>query len=202
MTERLIEQVHKINHIEFGGDAPWSIITSGNGNYDIIGKNGLERIVEPGDIVWIDSGCAVEGYWSDFSRAGVIGGPTLQQIEIQHRIHEITMMGVNMVRPGISVKEIVSYCYEALEALDFPLTSSLTKMASRVGHGIGLDNTEPPSINLEENTVLELGMIISIEPGVVTQFGTFHIEENVLVTQDGHHLLSFADWHLKTIPTK
>jgi len=200
MTENQVEQIHRMNMMALGGGTPWSMILSGSGNYDLIGKNGVDRIIEPGDLIWIDSGCAVEGYWSDFSRAGVVGGPTPQQEEAQQRIHEITMLGVNMVRPGISAKEIAARCYEALEAFDFPITSSIAKLAARVGHGIGLDITELPSINQEDPAILEPGMVISIEPGIATEFGTFHIEENVLVAQDGHRLLSSPDWQLWTIP--
>ena len=59
-----------------GGATPWVKITSGTGNYDVLLGPGTERILEPGDMVWMDGGCAVEGMWSDFGRAAVIGGPS------------------------------------------------------------------------------------------------------------------------------
>jgi Xaa-Pro aminopeptidase len=42
-------------------------------------------------------------------------------------------------------------------------------------------------------------MVISIEPGVATDYGIFHIEENVIVTPSGHDVISFAPWQLETL---
>jgi Xaa-Pro dipeptidase len=196
MTEREIERVHRINMLNLGGNEPWVMILSGEGNYDLIGKSGADRVIEPGDLVWIDSGCSVDGYWSDFSRAGVVGYPSSDQKEAQQHIHEITKLGIEMVRPGVSVSEIAQFCNSSLEATSFPISSGISKLAARVGHGIGLDITEPPSLNEEDPATLEPGMVVSIEPGVATEFGTFHTEEDVLVTNNGYRVLSSAKWEL------
>jgi len=60
----------------------------------------------------------------------------------------------------------------------------------RIGHGTGLDLSEPPSINLEDPTVLEAGMVLYLEPNFVTAEGNFLVEDTVLVTRDGCELLS------------
>jgi Xaa-Pro aminopeptidase len=72
-------------------------------------------------------------------------------------------------------------------------------LAARVGHGLGLLVNELPSLNETDQTVLEAGMVVTIEPGVATSFGTFHIEQNVLVTIDGHQVLSKKGWELSQI---
>ena len=64
-----------------------------------------------------------------------------------------------------------------------PVTSDISGLAGRVGHGVGLDMTEPPHISEDDATVLAPGMTITIEPGVATPFGLFHAEQNVLVTE-------------------
>jgi Xaa-Pro aminopeptidase len=51
----------------------------------------------------------------------------------------------------------------------------------------------------EDETVLEPGMVLTVEPGVGTTFGTFHVEENVLVTARGYEILSHAPRELATI---
>jgi len=66
-------------------------------------------------------------------------------------------------------------------------------------HGIGLVVTELPSLSEEDPTVLAADMVVTIEPGVATEYGTFHIEENVLVTDDGPRVLTLAPWELWTI---
>ena len=199
MSEMEIQNLMFTNTMTLGGSSPWAFITSGTGNYDMVSKGPGPRCIEPGDFVWMDGGCAVDGYWSDFDRSGVVGGPSPAQSELQREVHEITHMGVQMMRPGVGVAEIASRCNEAIKALNFPVTSDISGRAARVGHGLGMVVTELPSLNEEDPAILEAGMIVTIEPGVATDYGTFHIEENVLVTASGPQVLSAEHWELWTI---
>ena len=121
------------------------------------------------------------------------------QEHAQRKVHEITMLGVEMVRPGIRASEIARACNAQLAKLDFAFTSSISGLASRVGHGLGLGVTEMPHVAEHDNTVLEAGMAITIEPGVASVHGTFHVEENVLVTERGFELLSTAKRELWSV---
>jgi Xaa-Pro dipeptidase len=174
-------------------------ITSGEGNYDLVTKPPDARPLRKGDFLWMDAGCTVSGYWSDFSRAGVVGSPSADQVSAQQAIHQITTAAVRMVRPGITASAIARFCSTKLDDLRFPITSSITALASRVGHGMGLNMTEPPHLSVHDHTCLEPGMVITIEPGVATQYGTFHVEENVLVTEDGYEILSECPRELRKI---
>jgi Xaa-Pro aminopeptidase len=177
-----------------GGRSPWALITSGSGNYDMVSKGATERVLETGDMVWMDCGCSVDGYWSDFSRAMVIGGPSQAQQDVQLQINTITEVGIQMLRPGTPVAEVAARCNAAVAALAVPISSSISGLAGRVGHGLGLLVTELPSVSEADQTVLAPGMIITIEPGVATDFGTFHTEQNVLVTPSEPQVLSASDW--------
>ena len=199
MTETDVARAMAIASLEAGGSAPWVLITSGAGNYDLATKFPSGRRLELGDLVWMDAGCAVDGYWSDFGRAGVVGGASVEQRDAQARIHEITMLGVELIRPGVTTGEIARRCNEALAALDLPVTSCISGLAARIGHGLGLAGTELPHVAEDDDTVLEPGMILTIEPGVATPCGTFHVEENVVVTETGHEVLSTAPRELATI---
>jgi Xaa-Pro aminopeptidase len=84
--------------------------------------------------------------------------------------------------------------------LSFPTTSSIARRAARIGHGVGLVTTEPPHLSEQDDTPLAPGMIITIEPGVATTYGTFHIEENLLVTADGSEVLSQISRKLFQLP--
>jgi len=150
-------------------------------------------------MVWMDGGCAVEGMWSDFGRAAVIGGPSPEQLDTQRAIREIGELGVSMVAPGVPVREIAAAVNQQVDAVTAPVTSAVSTIAGRIGHGIGCDVTEPPHISEQDPTILAPGMIIAIEPGVATAYGLFHIEENVLVTEDGCEVLSRAPWELITV---
>ena len=198
-SEIEVEKMMLRYQIELGGSNPWLLTTSGVGNYEMISKAASPRTIEPGDMVWMDGGCAVEGYWSDFSRAGVVGGATSEQADTQETINNITMDAVRMVRPGVPVSEIAQSCDEALARLRLPVTASLSGLASRVGHGLGLNITELPSLNVHDRSILEEGMVVTIEPGFATPFGTFHVEQNVWVTASEPVILSQADWRLRSI---
>lgn len=77
-----------------------------------------------------------------------------------------------------------------------PVTVQLSTEAGRIGHRIGLDMTEPPHVSETDATILEPGMVVSIEPGFATAAGIFHCEQNVLVGADRPELLSPATTEL------
>jgi len=190
MPERSVYKTMKTHLEETSTGDLFLAITSGKGNYDLVTKPPEDRAIQKGDMVWMDAGCTVSGYWSDFSRAGVVGKPSLEQSHAQEIVHGITWEAVRQVRPGAKASELARFCYDRLSRIGFPITSSIGALASRIGHGVGLNITEPPHIGLHDDTVLTPGMVITLEPGVATEYGTFHIEENIVVTPDGYEVIS------------
>ena len=71
-----------------------------------------------------------------------------------------------------------------------------------MGHGMGLMSTEPPSVTIHDDIILQEGMIINLEPGIVTDRGVFCIEENYVVTADGFERLSNGSRELHSIALK
>jgi Xaa-Pro aminopeptidase len=191
MTERQIYDV-MLARLQSGGTEVFLVITSGVGNYDLISKRADERVIETGDMVWMDAGCRVAGYWSDYSRAGVAGQPTDLQKQVQVEVATITKDAVAHIRPGVRCSDVARYALARLGELPVAVTSSLAERAGRVGHGIGLTMTEPPHLGVHDDTVFAPGMAITVEPGIATEFGTFHVEENVVVRDGPCELLSSA----------
>ena len=192
MAERDVATALKVAMISAGGADPHVAITSGMGHYDDVSSPGTDRPLETGDLVWADSGCTVGGYWADFGRAAVLGAATTEQRMLQAEIDEITMAGVALARPGTAVATIAHAMQERLVHLDAPGISLISSIAGRVGHGIGLDAAEPPHVAASDSTVLAPGMVITIEPGVATAFGTFHVEEQLVVTSAEPEILSLS----------
>ena len=197
---RQVVERMKTEMIRRGGSEPWVLSSFGPGSYDLPSEVTPQGLLEHGDMLWMDAGCAVGGYWSDFSRAAVVGPPSGEQREAQTALHEVTAGAVSMVRPGRPVAEIAAACREGLAQLDLAVTAPLSDLAGRVGHGLGLDVTELPHLAEFDETVLEAGMVITLEPAVATRYGAFHVEENVLVTDEGFEILSTAPWELTTVP--
>jgi len=193
---RLMQQeLHK------SGSDTFLVIASGEGNYDMISKPADDRIVLQGDMVWMDAGCRVNGYWSDYSRAATVGAPSAAQEQTQEAIAAITAETIRRIRPGVKCSEVARFALKRLAALDVPITSSLAQRAARIGHGIGLNMTEPPHLGLHDDTVLQPGMVVSVEPGIATLYGAFHVEENVVVREGECQILTTSPRTLQIIST-
>ena len=199
MTEREVFQIFARLQLEAGSATTWGAITSGVGNYELPSKPATDRPLCRGDLVWLDGGCAVDGYWSDFSRAAVVGGPSEAQHRTQDAINHVTAETVARIRPGASLASVAQACYRGLAAARLPATAAISVLAGRVGHGLGLNTAEPPSVAPDDPTIVVPGMVLTVEPAVATAHGIFHHEQNVLVTDDGGELLSSAAVELATI---
>lgn len=196
MSEIEISRMTQQLMLEGGAEYPgFVIITSGKGNYERISKTATNRCLADGDILWLDLGARYRGYWSDFCRAGVVGGPDPVRAGLQDKIHEVTMRAAESIRPGTPVAEVARACGRELERMGFDATFE----CGRMGHGMGLMSTEPPSVTIYDDTVLQEGMIINLEPGLVDDRGVFDIEENFVVTKDGCECLSGGSRKLHVI---
>ncbi len=197
MTEKEVARKFVSILAEEGSELPgFVIVISGPGNYDRISARPSEKKLEKGDLVWIDAGANYNGYWTDFCRAGVVGGPTNEQNRLQNLITDITWKGCKAVRPGMPVGDLYDVCAKEFVAGGLPWSFE----CGRAGHGVGLQLTEPPSIARIDSTILQPGMVITLEPGYVNELGCFDVEENILVTETGGEVLSTAKRELHTIP--
>lgn len=160
----------------------------GEGGHITLGLegHGFVHTYAPGDWLWCDFGTEYEGYRSDLARMAVFGTPNDEQRREFDRIWELTRRLIAHIGPGITCSEVARRHSEDLVSLGLkPLEGS-----KRVGHGIGV-TSDPPSLGLEDDTVLEPGMIVTPEPRYFERSGQrMHLEENVVVTTNGCELLS------------
>lgn len=171
----------------------WIGMTSGAGDYDRFVERPRDRRLAAGDLLWTDVGFRADGYWSDFCRAAVVGGPTARQADRQRRILAATAAGVAAARPGVRAADVARAVMAEMERQGLPSLGF-----GRLGHGIGLTATEPPSIALHDTTVLTAGMVITIEPAAVMDDGLYCAEQ-VVVVGDEPRVLSLAPGELATI---
>ncbi len=171
----------------------WIGITSGAGSYDRFVAGPRSRRLERGDMIWADLGFTADGYWSDYCRAAVVGGANPQQIDRQRRISEATAVGVELARPGTPTADIARAVRAALARLSLPSLGF-----GRLGHGIGLTATEPPSVVEHDATVLAAGMVITVEPAAVLDDGLYCTEQ-VIVVGDPPEVLSVYPTELGSV---
>lgn len=194
MTENEVLTIFNNFQSERGYRA-WSLINSGPYNYDVISSGPSGRRLENGNFLWIDGGCSVKGYWSDFTRMASIGKATERQKKMYQISRELTTRIVEEIKPGLRCSALDRVCQSQLQNLGLEMTFK----SGRIGHGLGLITTEPPHIASYDQTILEPGMVITIEPGFIADCGCFQFEQNVLVTINGHEILSVASSDLNQI---
>ena len=138
-----------------------------------------DRVIEENDIITIDMGCKVNGYCSDMTRTVFIGKPTEEQKNIYKLVLENQKKVLNEIRDGQSIKTLV----KSVES-DFNINNQT--LIHALGHGVGLEIHEAPSINAKNENLLKENMVITNEPGIYLagSFGV-RIEDTVLVTKKG-----------------
>ena len=140
-----------------------------------------------GDTIWCDFGSTLDGYQADVGRRAVIGTPTEAHLAVQDVVATLFRRSLGAVRPGALARDVAAACDAAMR--DAGLTGLTGR--KRIGHGLGLNSGEGPSLGLEDYTVLEPGMVVCVEPRFLLPTGEkVHIEDVVVVTADGYERIS------------
>ena len=186
MSEREIATIFKKDLINNGVDyIMYLSCASGINGYNQIICNPSEKKIGDGDILIIDTGSTLNGYYCDFDRNFGFGNINQKSLEAYNKLWNATEKTLEIIKPGISCKEV----YESLSKNLF--SSNVKSSVGRMGHGFGLQLTEPPSIMIDDNTILEKNMILALEPSIEIENDLMLVhEENILITQNGNRLLS------------
>jgi Xaa-Pro aminopeptidase len=178
-------------------DAPYLVGESGHGGYPSLQMAPSRRCLEDGDILSIDAGCRIRGYFCDFNRNFGCG----RLFDVSLRVHDLlwqaTQAGIDAALPGSTAADVWRAVAKVLDSGLEEVGGRRTR-SGRMGHGIGLRLTEPPSIHPDDATVLVPGMVVTVEPSaefeVATRTGTVRYmlihEENLVITSNGPELLS------------
>ncbi len=186
MSEREIATIFKKDLINNGVDyIMYLSCASGINGYNQIICNPSEKKIGDGDILIIDTGSTLNGYYCDFDRNFGFGNINQKSLDAYNKLWNATEKTLEIIKPGISCKEV----YESLNKNLF--SSNVKSSVGRMGHGFGLQLTEPPSIMIDDNTILEKNMILALEPSIEIENDLMLVhEENILITQNGNRLLS------------
>ena len=186
MSEREIATIFKKDLMNNGVDyIMYLSCASGINGYNQIICNPSEKKIGDGDILIIDTGSTLNGYYCDFDRNFGFGNINQKSLDAYNKLWDATEKTLEIIKPGISCKEV----YESLSKNLF--SSNVKSSVGRMGHGFGLQLTEPPSIMIDDNTILEKNMILALEPSIEIDNDLMLVhEENILITQNGSRLLS------------
>src|SRR4051812_24987536 len=142
------------------------------------------RRIEHGELVVLDFGALLDGYCSDITRTVSVGEPATSTLVRMVEVVEASQAaGVAAVRAGATAAEIDQACRQTIAGLA-PEWESAFKPST--GHGVGLDIPEAPAVSATSTDTLDVGHVVTVEPGVyLPEHGGVRIEDTVVVTETG-----------------
>ncbi|MFT5639164.1 MAG: Xaa-Pro dipeptidase [Paracoccaceae bacterium] len=187
MTEREVMRAYRGDVLARGVDTvPYIIAAAAPEGADDAIRFPNDRALENGDVLFIDTGAEIDGYYSDFDRNFAIGSASDATKRAYALAYKATDAGIAAVRPGVRACDV----WQAMATV-LAEGGATAGAVGRMGHGVGLRNTEWPSLMASDETVLQAGMILAIEPGYDFAPGKMMLhEENVVVREDGAHLIT------------
>lgn len=145
-----------------------------------------QQQVRCGQMVVIDLGARYQGYAADLTRTICLGRVDPRQREVYEVVREAQARALAHLRPGVQAGEVDAAARGFLATLGYG-----EFFPHSLGHGVGLSVHEDPRLAPRQETVLEPGMVITVEPGVyLPGWGGVRIEDTVLVTQNGCEILT------------
>ncbi len=154
-----------------------------------------DRKIQAGEFLLIDAGVYVDGYVSDLTRTFAIGEVNEELKDIYDTVLQANLRGIEAVRPHAPIASVDIAARAVIENRGYG-----EYFVNRVGHGIGLEIHEYPSVHNKAPGELREGMVFTIEPGIYNpRVAGVRIEDNVLVTKDGVEVLTTFPKELQII---
>lgn len=140
-----------------------------------------DRVIRQGDFVKMDYGAKVNGYYTDFTRTVVVGEPDEKQLEIYDIVRRAQEASLQALKPGETCKDMDEVGRSIIRDAGYG-----ENFGHSLGHSIGLAVHESPALRSTDETVLQPGMVITVEPGIyIPGFGGVRIEDFVVIREDG-----------------
>lgn len=138
-------------------------------------------LIQPGDFVTMDYGCTVNGYHSDLTRTVAVGKVSARQRAIYETVLEALLAGLSALQAGKTGGEIDAISRTIIDQSEFS-----GRFVHSLGHGIGLNIHEGTGLVRGSDSILQAGMVVSVEPGIyLPGFGGVRIEDIALVQETG-----------------
>ncbi len=172
--------------LEEGADwVPYLAGAAGQGGYGDVISPATDTPLCSGDVLMLDTGLVWDGYFCDFDRNFSVGKPDGTFQTAHARLMEAVHAGLALAKPGAVISDLFHAMNDVVNA------GSDGSDAGRLGHGVGMQLTEWPSIIKDDHTLLESGMVLALEPAVATGDGLLMVhEENIVITETGAQFLS------------
>jgi Xaa-Pro aminopeptidase len=146
------------------------------------------KLLRKNELVVLDQGAILRDYCSDMTRTVFLGRSSRRARSMYRAVLEAQEAAIAAIRPGVSAESVDAAARKVFKRLGLE-----RYFTHSTGHGLGLEIHEMPRLGRTEETVLEQGMVVTVEPGVyIERFGGIRIEDEVLVTSQGAEVLTTA----------
>lgn len=173
----------KITLLEEGAEeVPYLVGGAGQGGYGDVISPPDHTPLAAGDVLMLDTGASLRGYFCDFDRNFAVGHAMPEAQAAHQKLWDATEAGLQSARAGLTCAELFAEMSRVLGG---------TSDIGRIGHGLGMQLTEWPSIAAHDETVLQAGMVMTLEPSVMIDETRMMVaEENILITDGAPELLT------------
>jgi len=145
-----------------------------------------DRVTLDNEGVLLDFGIDLNGYKSDLTRNIFLGRIPPRVKQVFDALTLAQREAISLIKPGVACSDIDTQARKVLRKFGFA-----KYFGHSLGHGVGLDIHEGPRLSSQSKSILEAGMVVTVEPGVYipNEFG-IRVEDMVLVTKEGCEVLS------------
>ena len=168
----------KIDLLERGADdVPYLVGGAGPGGYGDVISPPTDAPLNAGDVLMLDTGAVKTGYFCDFDRNYAIGHASDPVRQAHRTLVEAVHAAAGVARPGKTCADLFKAMTDVLGQSDGDV--------GRMGHGLGIQLTETPSLTVFDTTVLQERMVLTLEPGLDLGDGKMMVHEENVVIRDG-----------------
>ncbi len=197
-----------VREIEIANELEFFMRSKGadSSSFDIIVASGYrsalphgvasEKEIQNGELVTLDFGALYKGYCSDITRTVAVGKINDELKEIYQTVLDAQLKGVTDIKAGITAKEADALTRDHIKSKGYG-----DYFGHSTGHGLGLEVHEMPGLSYRSETILEPGMVVTVEPGIyVPGVGGCRIEDDIVITENGCNILTKSSKELIELP--
>ncbi len=170
--------------LELGADdVPYLVGGVDHPSYDDVISPPDDRPLSNGQILMLDTGATLNGYFCDFDRNYAVGTPTESAQRAYAKLYDATDAAMELARPGVRACDLFAAMAKSMDTQNSDV--------GRFGHGLGMQLTEWPSLAAWDETIIRENMVLTLEPSIDVDGGGIMVtEENILITDASPILLS------------